>query len=173
MASVDVIPGMTDFFGKKLGSMVLGAMSHLSPVALHQGDLGRRITAAAAEGDIPAAHEIFRGILEGIKGRGDYKLSDWFQGKNIGEAAESLTDSLKKRRMAMRLGVPSVLGAAAITSFVGQDSVIDHISTGAMGIGFHTATAGMLGRGRPLLGAGYAGIIAGKMLMPGDGIGPY
>lgn len=174
MAGVASIPGMKDFFGKKLGSMFLNTMSHLSPIDLHAGEMATKIaTAHSAGGDFAAAGTIFSGITNAIRNRGSYKVGDWFRGANIGENIGTLSEEVMRRRQMVRIGIPAVAGAAAVSRAFMPDTPLDTMASGTLQIGTNFATAAMLGRFDYRAGMGYSLVAGYNMLRPGNNWGPF
>lgn len=175
MASVQNIPGMRDFFGKKLGNWVAGAFSHLSPIDLASGETATKIaTAAKSGGAVGAGGEILGAIRGAIKNRGDYKLGDWFQGYNIGEAREGLASSVRQKRLAMRVGIPALVGVSGISGLVAPGNPLDSIASGVLQVGAFATTAGALGSGAHWgLGAAYAGWGGLNMMRSGNNMNPF
>lgn len=173
MASVQNIPGMRDFFGKKLGGWVASAFSHLSPIELHAGEAATKIATAAEGGPIAAGAEIL-GIIKGaIKDRGSYRVGDWFQGYNIGESREGLAQAVRQKRIAMRVGVPAMMGVSGVSGMVAPGNPLDTMSRTTLQMGALATTAGALGRAHWGLGAAYAAWGGLNMMRPGDNVGPF
>jgi len=175
MASVQNIPGMPDFFGKKLGNWVAGAFAHLSPIDLAAGETATKIaTAAKSGGAIGAGGEILGAIRGAIKNRGKYTIGDWFQGYNIDEAREGLASSVRQKRLAMRVGIPALAGVAGVSGLVAPGNPLDSIASGALQVGAFATTTAVLGSGvHHGLGAAYAAWGGLNMMRSGNNMGPF
>ena len=173
MAGVQNIPGMRDFFGKKLGGWVAQSFAHLSPIELAAGENATKIATAAKGGVVNAGAEILGMIKGAIKNRGDYKIGDWFQGFNIGESREGLAATVRRQRVAMRVGMPATIGLSAVMGAIAPGNPLDVISKTAISAGAAATTAGILGRQNWGLGAAYAAWGGLNILRAGDNFGPF
>jgi hypothetical protein len=164
-----------DFFGKKLGGWVYEAASHLSPVNLRSPELGARISGALDNGGmLSAGGEIFGAVRSAIANRGDYRIGDWFAGRNIGEAAGTIENSIRNSRIAMRVGVPAAIGVAGVSGAVAPDNPLDRFASTGLQLGGHSMLAGLFGsRVGWGAGAGYAAFAGFNALRPGNNFGPF
>lgn len=167
--------GVQDFFGKKLGGWVYEAAAHLSPVELRAGATGARIAESFSKGGpMEAGKQIFGAIKSAVKTRGEYSVGDWFTGRNIGEAADGISSSIRNARIGMRVGVPAAIGLAGVSGLLAPDNPLDRLSRTGLQLGGHTAVAGLLGRHVGWgAGAAYAGAAGLNILRPGDNLGPF
>lgn len=174
MAGVRNVSGMRDFFGKKLGGWVYGALAHASPIDLAAGETAAKIaTAHSSGGMLSAGGEIFSAIRNGIKNRGDYSIGSWFSGMNIGEAAGSLSDSVRRNRMLVRVGIPAMLGATSLSSFISPGNPIETVGKTGLQAGLMMATTAGIGQVSPGLAAAYAGWGGLNLFRSGDNFGPF
>ena len=167
--------GVKDFFGKKLGGWVYEAAAHLSPVELRAGQIGADIASSfEKDGMLGAGGSIFGAMKSAIGSRGDYSVGDWFAGRNIGETAGSITNSVRNARLGMRVGIPAAIGLLGASNLVAPDNPFGNMAGTALQVAGHTAIAGALGSRMGWgYGAAYAGWSAVNALRPGDQIGPF
>ena len=168
------IPGMRDFFGKKLGKWVYSQAAHLAPITLTKGHAQKAIQGAyKSEGLLGGGVAAFGQIREGIQRRGSYSFGDWFTGLNIGEDAQTLSNSLRNSRMAMRIGLPALAGVSAASSIIAPGNPLDTVARTGLQVGAHTIAAATLGQVHPWAGAAYAGYAGFNLLRRGNNIGPF
>jgi len=169
-----VVPGMKDFFGKKLGSYVYNAMSHLSPVEIRTGT-GRALIdrVYGSHGMMGAGKVAMRRIRRGLGNAEGYSFGDWFSGHNVGDTADTLSKSLRQTRAAWRIGTGATFGVAALSSVVAPGNPLDVTSRSAIQLGGHTMAAAALGSVNPYAGAAYAGWAGLNMIRPGNNMGPF
>ncbi len=170
------VPGMKNFFGKKLGGYVFNAFSHLSPQNIGSGAIRNTIESAYAKSGMMGAGKVAMGrIVRGLSTakKHGYTFGDWFTGLNIGEKAADVSEHLRHTRAAWRIGTGVTVGVAGLSSAMGSDNFLGVTARSAIQLGGHTAIAGAIGSVSPWGGAAYAGVTALNALRPGDNFGPF
>jgi hypothetical protein len=75
--------------------------------------------------------------------------------------------------MAMRVGIPALMGVSTLSGFVAPGNPLDTIARTGIQAGAHAIVASTLGVVYPWAAAGYVGFAGLNMLRPGDNWGPF
>lgn len=169
MPSPNVVPGMRDFFGKKLGGFVSQFFGHLSPVGLARESGAAKAGTATLTSDVGTW---MGGVRDAIRNRNGYGMRDWFGGFNLGESRAGLADSLRRSRQIARWGTVGAIGGV-LTGSIAPGNPLDVVGRSALTAGAHVGITAAIGRSYPGLAGAYAAWGGFNMLRRGNQIGPY
>lgn len=200
------LAGFRDLWGKKLGQMIGGVADDLSPIALNQAQGMRKYFQSAREVPLGKKWEAYQGMGERVRGARQaavdkgmaepYRISDYFSGRNVEDVPGmkggskrrfrgskmvqgpgGLSESVRNRRMAWRLGIPgAVAGAAGAQAIFGDNPITQTIGTAGMiaGIGAGTSMMARFGGNKGAFAAlGILGVSGVNAARRGDQIGPF
>jgi len=186
-----MIPGMSNFFGKKgLGTSILRGAQRLNPIDLSRGQAARswqhivNHDSRAVGGLYDAVRKTHRGTGPTWTGFGKIRqgVRGYFGGDNLNDMARNMgmegigatPAEARRRNKLIRRSVAGAVGVYGASSMLfGQNSGLSNASGAGLQLGTHGAFTGLIGSRNPLAGAAYAGWVGLNMARPGNNVGPF
>jgi len=168
-----------DFFGKKMGNMLMDLVDDVNPVRLNKANSAQK--GPDIGGNVKAVRDLVKN-----RDSNSFTLKDYWSGKKIGASRTqgkntSFTKTLvdkdadKSRATVRAVGAGSIAAYGLSPMVMGDDNPFKRTIEAGAAFGVHAGitAASIRGGGTKMFGIAYGGIAAFNAIRAGDNLGPF